>query len=164
MSLTGANLAVERDLTRLLHDGRMQGQNLVVTLPLYTAGVAFLALAGVLARRRAADPRLRERTQALTQAERAITKAFGRSDGGGPAALGRALRELVAALPNEASAEFDELIAECDTLRFAPTAARSESGMEAADVGLAIPPDLEERARRLIAERMDLDGDSLEDS
>jgi hypothetical protein len=71
---------------------------------------------------------------------------------------------LVAALPNEASAEFDELIAECDTLRFAPTAARSESGMEAADVGLAIPPDLEERARRLIAERMDLDGDSLEDS
>ncbi len=164
LSLTGANLAVDRDLTRLLRDGHMQGQNLVVTLPLYTAGLAFLALAGVMARRRAADPRLRERTQALSQAERAITKAFGRSDGGGPAALGRALRELVAALPNEASAEFDQLIAECDTLRFAPTAARSESGIEAADGCPPIPPDLQERARRLIAERMNLDGDSLEDS
>jgi hypothetical protein len=161
LSLTGANLAVDRDLTRLLRDGRMQGQNLAVTLPLYTAGLAFLALAGVMARRRAADPRLRERTQALTRAERAMTKAFALSDGGGAAALGRALRELVAVLPNEASAEFDRLIAECDTLRFAPASKSGEQGIEG---GPAVPADLQARARRLIADRMNLDlnGDSVE--
>ena len=161
LSLTGANLAVDRDPTRLLRDERSQGPNLAVTLPLYTAGVAFLALATVMARRRAADPRLVERAQALARAERAMQKAFALSDGGGAAALGRALRELVAALPSEAGVELDQLIAECDTLRFAPT---SKPGAQQAEGGPAVPVALRERARRLIADRMKLDGDSLEDS
>jgi hypothetical protein len=161
LSLTGANLAVDRDLTRLLRDEHTRGQDLVVTLPLYGAGIAFLALAAVMARRRAADPRLRERALVLTRAERAMTKAFGLSDGGGAAALGRALRELLAALPSEAGSEIDQLIAECDTLRFAPT---STSGTPDAKGGSALPVALQKRARRLIADRMKLAGDSLEDS
>ena len=161
LSLTGANLAVDRDLTRLLRDERTQGQNLAVTLPLYTAGFVFLVLATVMRRRLAADPSLMERARALARAERAMQRAFALSDGGGAAALGRALRELVAALPSEASPEFDQLIAECDTLRFAPT---SKRGAQQAEEGPAVPPALRERARRLIANRMKLDGDSLEDS
>jgi len=161
LSLTGANLAVDRDLTRLLRDERTRRQDLVVTLPLYGAGVAFLALAGVMARRRNADPRQRERIFALVTAEKEIKKAFALSDGGGAAALGRALRELVATLPSEAGSEIDQLIAECDTLRFAPT---SKSGAPNSKDASALPADLQERARRLIVDRMNRIGDSLEDS
>jgi hypothetical protein len=161
LSLTGANLAVDRDSTRLLRDDRTQGQNLIVTLPLYTAGLAFLALAGVMARRRNADPRTRERALALARAQRAMKEAFALSDGGGATALGRALRELVATLPSEGGREIDQLIAECDTLRFAPA---SKSDIPGAKGGSALPPDLQERARRLIADRVKRTGDPLEDS
>lgn len=157
LSLTGADLAVDRDLTRLLRDERAQGQNLAVTLPLYATGVAFLSLAIVMARRRAMDPRVLERRAALTQAEQAMTRAFALSDGGGAAALGRALRELVAALPSEASTEFDSLIEACDTLRFAPTA-EGQAG------GSMVPADLQDRARRLIDDLKKRDDDSGEDS
>jgi hypothetical protein len=161
LSLTGADLAVDRDLTRLRRDERTQGQNLAVTLPLYATGVAFLALAGVMARRRAMDPRLLERRAALTRADQAMTRAFALSDGGGAAALGRTLRELVAALPSEASTELDTLIAECDTLRFAPALGTAAGQTEGSP---SIPPDLQERARHLIADLIKQDGESLEDS
>ena len=161
LSLTGADLAVDRDLTRLLRDERAQGQNLAVTLPLYATGVAFLALATVMARRRAMDPRLLERRTALSRADQAISRAFAGSNGGGAAALGRVLRELVAALPSEASAEFDSLIAECDTLRFAPT---SDSSAAQAGEGSVVPAELQDRARRLLDDLKKHDGDSGEDS
>ena len=161
LSLTGADLAVDRDLVRLLRDERAQGQNLAVTLPLYATGVAFLALATVMARRRAMDPRLLERRTALSRADQAISRAFAGSNGGGAAALGRVLRELVAALPSEASAEFDSLIAECDTLRFAPT---SDSSAAQAGEGSVVPAELQDRARRLLDDLKKHDGDSGEDS
>lgn len=161
LSLTGADLAVDRKLTRLLRDERTQGQNLAVTLPLYATGVAFLALASVMARRRAVDPRLTARKAALARAERAMTQAFVSSHGGGAAALGRVFRELVAALPSEATADLDALIAECDALRFAPVAeADRDQNME----GLAVPPDLQDRARRLITDLVNKAVDFLEDS
>lgn len=160
LSLTAANLAVDRSLTRLLRNERPGGRSLAITLPLYSVGSAFLALAGLMARRRAADPRVAERAKAFARAERAMRRAFTLTAGGGAAALGRALRELVAALPGEANSEFDRLIAECDTLRFAPIASTSQAsqtvdgGEDRAGEGPAVPPDLEDRARRLLAERM----------
>ncbi|RLA11717.1 MAG: hypothetical protein DRQ60_09585 [Gammaproteobacteria bacterium] len=167
LSLTGADLAVDRDRTRLLRDERAQGQNLAVTLPLYATGVAFLSLAMVMARRRAMDPRLLERRAALTRAQQAMTRAFALSDGGGAAALGRALRELVAALPSEASTEFDSLIEACDTLRFAPTSEPGTGQAEGSFVqaeGSMVPADLQDRARRLIDDLKKRDDDSEEDS
>jgi hypothetical protein len=161
LSLTGANLAVDRDLTRLLRNRRLHSQNLVVIVPLYTTGVAFLALAMVMARRRAADPRLVERGRALERARRSMEEAFALSGGGAAAALGRVLRELVAELPNEADAELDGLIAECDTLRFAPSSERSGEGD---DSGPGMSSSLRDRARRLIADRMKRSNESVEES
>ena len=161
LSLTGANLAVDRDLTRLLRNGRLHSQNLVVIVPLYTTGVAFLALAMVMARRRAADPRLVERGRALERARRSMEEAFALSGGDAAAALGRVLRELVAELPNEADAELDGLIAECDTLRFAP---RSERSGERDDSGPGMSSSLRDRARRVIADRMKRADESVEES
>ena len=161
LSLTGANLAVDRDLPRLLRDDRVEGQNWAVILPLYTVGIGFIAFAMILARRGGVDPRLVARAMAFERAERSMGKAFSMPDGGGAAALGRALRELVAELPEEAGAEFDGLIAECDTLRFAPTPGRDG---QADDLGPAVPKSLEERARRLITDRMKADDESVEGS
>jgi hypothetical protein len=151
MSLTGANLAVDVDRARLLEVGQTSGQDLRVTLPLYSAGIACLALAGVMARRRAADPLVRARVETLKSAERAIHQASALSDGGGSAALGRALRELVAALPSDANQDLDELIAECDALRFSPDSERT-----------ALPSALADRARSLIAKRLKSGGGSVE--
>lgn len=161
LSLSGANLAVDRDLTRLLLNPRSQGQKLAVIVPLYTAGIALFGLAALIARRQAVDPRRQQRAQVLARAERDVRKAFARSDGGGAAALGRALREWLAALPSEASAEFDRLIAECDTLRFDPT---SKTEGRATEGGSGVPPELEAKVRRLIADRMKSDAAASEDS
>ena len=129
----------------------IEPKDLRVTVPLYSAGIAFLALAGVMARRRAADPLLRARVETLKSAERAIGQASAMSDGGGPAALGRALRELVAALPSDANQDHDELIAECDALRFSPGSEQT-----------ALPSALSDRARGLIAKRLKSGGSPAE--
>jgi len=78
-----------------------------------------------------------------------MEEAFSLSEGGA-AALGRALRELLAAMPEEGDAELDTLIAECDALRFAPAAGRRDAGEGG---GPGVPPALRERARRLIEQR-----------
>lgn len=161
MSLTGANLAVDVDTSRLLRITHDQGQDFRVTVPLYSAGVAFLALAGLMARRRAADPLVRARVETLRRTEKAIDQALARSDGGGPAALGRALREWLAALPGEANADLDQLIAECDALRFAPAPLQADPQ---AKRGPELPPALADRARRLIAARLKSDRGSGEAS
>jgi len=151
MSLSGANLAVDRDLDRLLRVRTTRQPDWIATLPLYAAGLGFLGMAAVLARRSAADPQVLARKAAYRRAQQAIQTAGapsknGAGEAGGAAALGRVLRELLAELPDEAGAELDALIAECDTLRFAPEA----SGAQGAGVPLA----LQERARRMIDERL----------
>lgn len=153
MSLSGANLAVDRDLDRLSSAPTTAEHDYFVTLPLYAAGIGFLSLALVLSRRSAADPKVVARKAAYKRAEQAMKAVFSAStnaaeEGGRAAALGRVLRELLAALPDEGGAELDALIAECDTLRFAPGASRAGEGDG------SLPPALQERARRLIEERL----------
>ena len=72
--------------------------------------------------------------------------APGNADGAG--ALGRALRELVAAYPDEATPALDALLAECDALRFAPGVGGSGPS------GSGVPEALALRVRNLIEERL----------
>jgi hypothetical protein len=150
MALTGANLAVERDVATLLRDERGSGHGRPATLALYGAGLACLLFAVFDQRRRAIDPRTTQRREAFRRAERNVKAALDGSGSEAAAALGRALRELVAALPEEADAEFDALISECDALRFAPGAASGAGGGES---GAAVPTALADRARRFVADR-----------
>lgn len=143
---SGANLAVERDPVRLLRDERVERSGGPLSVALYGVGLAFFAFALVDRRRRAADPvevlRIRTLRRARSEVDRALSGA-GREEA---AELGRVLRELVAALPSEAGAEFDGLIEECDALRFAPSSSPGD--------GDAFPPDLADRARRFVADRL----------
>jgi hypothetical protein len=147
LSQSGANLAVERDLAKLLLNDRGQQQNLALVASGYGLGLAFLGLAFFFMRRDAEDPRVVRRKEAFDRTERAIANAFAPSGSGDVAALGRGLRELIAELPEEAGAEIDLLIAECDAMRFAPA---SEGRAHQAD-GKA--GSLRERAEQWIAER-----------
>jgi hypothetical protein len=142
---SGANLAVDEDLDRVLGSGGRTSMAPIGVPALYLLGAGLLVFATLDRRRQAADPRRLARTRTFAEASRAIEAAAG---GGldASASLGRALRELVAALPEEADAEFDALIAECDALRFAPQAS-----------GTRLPVELAERARRFVSERRNPD-------
>ncbi len=152
LALTGANLAVERDVSKLLRDDRVRVQHRGVAVVLYGAGLAVFAFAFFDARRRGADPVLVQRARAFRRAERAIEEAFARPEEEAAAALGRSLRELLAELPSEAGPDFDQLISECDTLRFARGAAE-KSTHGSGESGL-LSESLRDRARQLIHERM----------
>lgn len=140
-AFSGANLAVDEDPTRVLGGPARSRITEFATPALYVIGAGLLVLAAVDRRRRSVDPRLLERAQLLSEASRAI-EAAARQPSDGSAALGRALRSLVAALPEEADADYDGLIADCDALRFGPDGGQA-----------ALPPELVARARRFVEAR-----------
>ncbi|MFO0687997.1 MAG: BatD family protein [Myxococcota bacterium] len=144
---SAANLAVERDPEILLRGVRTSRGVGVATVSLYLVGLALVGWGFVDRRRRAVDPRVRARIEALESAKRAVEAALA-SPADGPGALGRALREWVAASPHEASAEVDALLAECDALRFAPGAGGGRGA------GGGVPDALARRARQLIEDRL----------
>ncbi|MBJ21792.1 MAG: hypothetical protein CL933_20485 [Deltaproteobacteria bacterium] len=143
LAFSGANLAVDEDVERVLASGLDAGLPPLSVPALYLLGTGLLVLATLDRRRQAIDPGQFVRARAWREAERAIEAAIA-GGGGASASLGRALRELVAALPEEADAEFDALIAECDALRFAPEAS-----------GADLPAALASGARRFLSRRRD---------
>lgn len=140
-----ANLALERDPEILLRAARAERGTGFATLSLYGVGLALLGFGLLDRRRRGVDPRVRERMAALAAAKAAIEAAAAPGQADGAGALGRALRELVAAFPDESTASLDALLAECDALRFAPGAGGG--------AGAALPATLAERARQWIEAR-----------
>ena len=157
LSLTGANLAVERDSAKLLRNVRSGGRNQMVTAALYGAGLALIGFAAFDARRRAADPVLVKRARAFKRAELAIEKAFELPEEAAASVLGRALRELVAELPSEAGPAFDQLISECDTLRFARGAKGEDRDSQ--EETRILSESLRDRTRHLLRDRMKKDSD-----
>ncbi len=143
LQFSGANLAVDADLDRVLGAQGASGLGVGrLAIPIsYGVGIALLLWAVFDWRRQAVDPREVARARVLRTAEQAIESAAA-AGGEASAELGRALRALVASLPEEADAEYDRLIAECDALRFAPSGAAT-----------GLPPALLEAARRFVADR-----------
>ncbi len=148
LALAGANLAVDRDPARLLRDDRARGTRGPVLIALHFVGLACAVFAVVDARRRRVDPQTTRRARAWRRARAEVESALARPPDEAVVALGRALRELVATLPEEAGPEFDALIAECDALRFAP---RDETGDRP-----PLPSRLAEGARRFVADRSEI--------
>ena len=140
---SGANLAVDDDVARVLGSGS-QDLGLPVAVPaLYLLGFGLFAFGVIDRRRQQVDPQSLVRNRALRRAESEIEAAAKASGGDAAGALGRALRELVATLPEEADSEFDGLIAECDSLRFAPV-----------ETAGGLPSALLDRARRFVSRRL----------
>jgi hypothetical protein len=140
---SGANLAVDDDVARVLGSGS-QDLGLPVAVPaLYLLGFGLFAFGVIDRRRQQVDPQSLVRNRALRRAENEIEAAAKASGGDAAGALGRSLRELVATLPEEADSEFDGLIAECDSLRFAPV-----------ETAGGLPSALLDRARLFVSRRI----------
>ena len=145
---SAANLAVERDAGILLRAAQMSRGAGLATVSLYGIGLALLGFGILDRRRRSLDPRVRERLASLSRAKQAVEAAAAPGNADGAGALGRALRELVAAYPDEATPAHDALLAECDALRFAPGVGGSGPS------GSGVPEALALRVRNLIEERL----------
>lgn len=142
LAVSGANLAVDEDVARVLGVSSSRRASPMIVPVAYAVGGMALVFAFLDHRRRARDPRDVARQAAFAAAKVGLEAAVAAGGAEGATTLGRTLRELVAEDPSEASSEVDALIAECDALRFAPAG-------ESAD----LPPELVSRARQLLETR-----------
>jgi hypothetical protein len=119
-SLTGADLAIETDSGVLLRDVRGAYGGLATQAFLYVAGLVLIGIA-VLERKRRDIPRhvIEKRNQLRAERSRIISS---RSQPKKQAAesLATALRNLVAAMPHGPRFEAQSIIAECESLVYAP--------------------------------------------
>ncbi len=140
--MSGANLAIDSDPERVLRPRARPSDAPLLVAAGYGVGLALLVFAFFDQRRRTRDPESLARDRAFASAERDVEAALRRDGDEAAGALGRALRELVAARPELADPEFDALLAECDALRFAPSGG-----------GGCLPEALASRARDFVASR-----------
>lgn len=121
LALAGANLAVERDVDRLLRDERASGSSASgVAGALYASGFAFLAIGWLGARRRQLDPEIAERRRALARASGELERALALPEREAAEVAARALRAMLARVPSAASRELDALLGELDARSYAP--------------------------------------------
>jgi hypothetical protein len=129
LSLTGADLAIERDVTLLVRDARTTWSGHGLPAGIY-AGSVLAVLVALFDRRRRLDPEaqaLRKRAEDQLGAIRAAASA--------PAAeaaanIARALRALVAQHPDADSRELDEFLGECDARTYAPEELRDDGPVD----------------------------------
>ena len=142
MAVSGANLAIEDDVEILLGEEGAAPTSQYWPVAFYALGFALLAFSVWQLRVQARDPKDTARSEAFSASAKGLLTARSANAREGASILGRVLRELVAALPEEADLEIDGLIAECDALRFSPDAS-----------GSVAPASLMDRAATVLAVR-----------
>jgi hypothetical protein len=144
LALTGADLAIERDVATLLSDGGDVVGGRWLAGGLYT-GASLLLLAALWDRRRRdVDPQVLRRRRLLDREHRRVRDAVGLPADEALTELAGALRRMLAEVPDARSAELDALLGECDARSYAPAGRRRSEPVD---------PDLLERAR-VLAERL----------
>jgi hypothetical protein len=119
-SLSGADLAIEPDADLVLRDlgGRTNG--IVVQSVLYGAGLLLIAVAIIDRRRRNVDPVLIKRRKNVRRQRARIDKAKGQPKQEAAEEIAAALRALVAELPDVPREDAEAVIAECESIVYAP--------------------------------------------
>jgi hypothetical protein len=148
-ALTGADLAIERDVSALLRDRRQAFGGPWVPAGLY-AGASLLVVAALLDRRRRdVDPILVRRRRLLDGEARRVRDAARLPADEAVAELARALRRMLAEVPEARTDEVDAFLGECDAHSYAPAGER-KAGMLEDDVharALALAMRIAEGAR-----------------
>jgi len=139
LALSGADLAIERDLAVLRRDDRAAGANGLWIATLYALGLTSLTLAFFDRRRRDLDPAAGARHRALTRGRSEVEEALSRPGPEAAGAIATALRAMLAEVPDFGDAQLDTLLGECDTYSYAPTGDRST----------ALPDELQRRAAEM---------------
>jgi hypothetical protein len=145
---TDADLAIESDVTRLLHHSGGGWGEAWLSGGLY-AGSGLVLLAALWdRRRRSVDPARLQRRKALEAELRRIREASRRPALEATAELADALRRMLAKVPEARSGEIERVLAECDAWNYAPAALRGTATLDASvhERAVAIAERLVERA------------------
>ncbi|HVX11229.1 MAG TPA: BatD family protein [Pirellulales bacterium] len=137
VSLNGADLAIESDADTVLRDSA--GNSTFITAAMYAVGCLLVAVALVDRRRRNADPALIARRKSVRSQQDRIARAAQQPQRQAAEEIAAALRMLVAEAPNLDRDAAQAVIADCETIAYAP-ARGTESRLDHA---------LVERARRI---------------
>jgi len=130
--LTGADLAIERDPALLVRPSSTAARSPWLIAGLYSGSLLIVLLAQLDRRRRDVDPAVVERQRRIEAELRRIRKASNLPAAEAAAELARALRALLAVIPEGHRAEIDELVGECDARSYAPSAERDRTPLDPA--------------------------------
>ena len=139
-ALTGADLAIVRDVARLAMGSSSTVSAGVLLAVGYVAPCLLLGLSFVDRKRRSIDPAVIRLRKSLEVQHKRITAASSLSGRERAREFADALREMTALVPDARSPALDAFLGECDALVYAPGEVRSPTG------GPSGEP-LEERAR-----------------
>jgi hypothetical protein len=129
-TLTGADLAIERDASILLRDRRRGPKGPWMPVALY-AGTSLLVLAALFDRRRRdVDPALLRRRK-LLEGERARLRGAAKLPGDRAVVeIAQSLRRMLAEVPEARSVGLDAFLAECDARSYAPADQRRTAQLD----------------------------------
>jgi hypothetical protein len=130
LRLTGADLAIERDPELLLRSGESGSRHGWLVAGLYAGSLVVVGLAQLDRRRRDADPALRARRRRIDAELRRIRQASSLPAREAVAELARALRQILAELPDARAPEIDEFLGECDARSYAPAGQGDDASLE----------------------------------
>ena len=140
-SLSGADLAIERDASVVLRKSGGIFSSLSGQLLLYAIGLLVIIAAVIHRKRREVDPELTASRKKLKKQEARVSQAANLPKQRAAEEVASAVRTLVAAYPDVARDEAQKVIAECESVVYS----REESGEAGLDT------DLIERAKTLVA-------------
>ncbi len=120
ISLSGADLALERRPEVLLPGESRAWSRTVVDGVLYFSGIAVLLLAVISRRRRAIPAEEQQRRQRDRRNCRSIHRARNRPQREAVASIAEAMRSLMADHPQADRAEADAVVAQCEAVLYAP--------------------------------------------
>jgi hypothetical protein len=122
LSLSGADLSIERDAGVLLRDRSNAWGGNALQLGLYAAGLAILAVALIDRKRQDIPADVVRRRRLLRQQRGQIEAASKKPRREAAEEIAAVMRQLIAEMPEAPREEADRLVAECESLVYAPRA------------------------------------------
>ena len=132
LALTGADLAIERNAELLLRRASARTRNSRMIAGLYAGSGLLILLAQLDRRRRNVDPAVVARRRRVKGELRRMREASNFPASEAAAEIARAMRALLAEIPDVRRPEIDALIGECDARSYAPAATRDRSPIDSA--------------------------------
>jgi hypothetical protein len=147
LTLTGADLAIERDVAKLARGASSQQRGWTVLAGIYFSSCLLLGIAIIDRKRRAVDPtvvELRKHLETQSKRIRAAAKLPGRE---GAQEVADAIRQMLAKVPEARSAEIESFLGECDALIYAPGEAPAASSAELREQAVTLADGISGRAQ-----------------
>jgi hypothetical protein len=138
--LTGAELAIERDVETLLRRASARARGPWLIAGMYLGSVLMVLFAQWDRRRRSADPAVASRRRRVEYELGRIRGAANFPASEAASELAGALRALLAEIPDGRRSEIDELIGECDARSYAPAGEHDAAPLD---------PEIHQRAQKL---------------